>query len=210
MIDLYTWSTPNGRKVSIMLEELGLPYTLHPVDIRKGEQFDPAFLKISPNNRIPAIVDSDGPGGGPFSMFETGAILIYLAEKTKSPLLPAEPRARYTTLVWLMFQMGGVGPMFGQAHHFLFRPKEDVPYGKKRYHDETLRLYGVMDRRLAEVPYLAGDAYTIADVATYPWVARFERHQVDLKEFSNVKRWFDAISERPAVQKGMVSPADPS
>ncbi len=203
MIDLYTWSTPNGRKVSIMLEEVGLPYTVHPVDIRKGEQHKPDFLAISPNNKIPAIVDAQGPDGKPFALFESGAILIYLAEKTKSPLLPTEALARYRVLEWMMFQMGNVGPMFGQAHHFLFRPAEDVPYGKKRYQNETRRLYGVMEKRLGEVAYLAGDAYTIADVATYPWVARFPRHQVDLNEFPTVKAWFDGISERPAVKVGM-------
>ena len=207
MIDLYTWSTPNGRKISIMLEELGLPYRGHPVNIAKGEQFEPDFLAVSPNNKIPAIVDPDGPGGAPLALFESGAILIYLAEKTGSALLPTEPRERALTLQWLMFQMGGVGPMFGQAHHFLFQPKEDVPYGKKRYHDETRRLYGVMQKRLGDVPHLAGEAYTIADVATYPWVARFERHQVDLADFPNVKRWFDALSGRPAVAAGMEVPA---
>ena len=207
MIDLYTWSTPNGRKVSIMLEELGLAYRVHPIDINKNEQFQPWFLKIAPNNRIPAIVDGDGPDGKPLSLFESGAILIYLAEKTKSPLLPADARGRAVTLQWLMWQMGGVGPMFGQAHHFLRFAKEDVPYGKKRYHDETKRLYGVMDRRLAEAPYLAGNAYSIADVATFPWVARHEWHQVDLGEFGNVRRWFDAIGGRPAVAKGMKVPS---
>ncbi len=203
MIDLYTWSTPNGRKVSIMLEEVGLAYTVHPVDIRKGEQHKPEFLAISPNNKIPAIVDAQGPDGKPFALFESGAILIYLAEKTKSALLPTAALARYRVMDWLMFQMGNVGPMFGQAHHFLFRPAEDVPYAKKRYHDETRRLYRVMEKRLGEVPYMAGDAYTIADVATYPWVARFQRHQVDLAEFPTVKAWFDGISERPAVKAGM-------
>jgi GST-like protein len=207
MIDLYTWSTPNGRKVSVMLEELGLAYAAKPVDITKGEQFDPKFLAISPNNRIPAIVDPEGPDGRPIAMFESGAILIYLAEKTGSRLFPVgEARARLAVLQWLMFQMGNVGPMFGQAHHFLFRPKEDVPYAKKRYHDETLRLYRVMNRRLGDAPYLAGD-YSIADVATYPWVARFERHRVDLADFPNVKRWFDAISARPAVERGMAVPS---
>ena len=203
MIDLYTWSTPNGRKVSIMLEEVGLAYTVRPVDIRKGEQHKPDFLAISPNNKIPAIVDSQGPDGTPFALFESGAILIYLAEKTKSALLPTGAIARYRVVEWLMFQMGNVGPMFGQAHHFLFNPPEDVPYGKKRYHKETRRLYGVMEKRLGEVAYLAGDAYTIADVATYPWVARFPRHQVDLAEFPTVKAWFDGIAERPAVAVGM-------
>jgi GST-like protein len=206
MIDLYTWGTPNGRKVSIMLEELGLKYNTHSVDITKGQQHEPAFLKVSPNNRIPAIVDSDGPGGKPISVFESGAILIYLAEKTKSGLLPGDPRKRTETLQWLMWQMGGVGPMFGQAHHFMYKPKEDVPYGKKRYHDETRRLYKVMNGRLGEAKYLAGNDYTIADIATYPWVQRYNRHEVDLNEFPNVKRWFDAMSKRPAVEKGMQVP----
>jgi len=206
MIDLYTWGTPNGRKISVMLEELGLAYDTHPVDIAKGQQHEPQFLKISPNNRIPAIVDSDGPGGKPISVFESGAILIYLAEKTKSKLLPADPRKRWATLEWLMWQMGGVGPMFGQAHHFLYQPKEDVPYGKKRYHDETKRLYKVMNARLGECKYLAGDDYSIADIATYPWVHRHKRHQVDLGDYPNVKRWFDGISKRPAVEKGMRVP----
>ena len=179
----------------------------NPIDINKNEQFQPWFLKIAPNNRIPAIVDRDGPDGKPLALFESGAILIYLAEKTKSPLLPADARGRAIAIQWLMWQMGGVGPMFGQAPHFLRFAKEDVPYGKKRYHDEAKRLYGVMDRRLAEAPYLAGDAYTIADVATYPWVARHEWHQVDLAEFAHVRRWFDAIGRRPAVDKGMKVPS---
>ncbi len=207
MIDLYTWATPNGRKASIMLEEVGLAYNTIQINISKDEQFAPEFLKISPNNRIPAIVDSDGPDGKPISVFETGAILIYLAEKTGSDLLPKSGRERVATFEWLMWQMGGVGPMFGQAHHFLFNPKEVVPYGQKRYHDETKRLYMVMnDRRLNETEYLAGDFYSIADIAVYPWVSRHERHQVDLNEFPNVKRWFDTISAREAVQKGMAVP----
>ncbi|HEX9584349.1 MAG TPA: glutathione S-transferase N-terminal domain-containing protein [Gammaproteobacteria bacterium] len=205
-IELYTWGTPNGRKVSIMLEELGLPYNVHPVDISKGEQHQPEFLAVSPNNRIPGIIDPEGPDGEPLALFESGAILIYLAEKTKSELLPASGRDRAITLQWLMWQMGGVGPMFGQAHHFLFQPKEDVPYGKKRYHDETRRLYEVMNRRLDDAVYLAGDIYTVADVATYPWVARFPRHQVDLNDYPGVKRWFDEIGKRPAVAKGMAVP----
>ena len=207
MIDLYTWATPNGRKASIMLEEVGLAYNTIQINISKDEQFAPEFLKISPNNRIPAIVDSDGPDGKPISVFETGAILIYLAEKTGSDLLPKSGRERVATFEWLMWQMGGVGPMFGQAHHFLFNPKEVVPYGQKRYHDETKRLYMVMnDRRLNETEYLAGDFYSIADIAVYPWVSRHERHEVDLNEFPNVKRWFDTISAREAVQKGMAVP----
>ncbi|MCR9254768.1 MAG: glutathione S-transferase N-terminal domain-containing protein [Alphaproteobacteria bacterium] len=205
-IDLYTWSTPNGRKVSIMLEELGLAFNAHSVDIGKDEQFAPDFLKISPNNKIPAIVDPDGPGGEPYALFETGAILFYLAEKTASPLLPAEGRPRYDTMVWLMFQMGGVGPMFGQAHHFRRFVKEEIPYAKERYTKETHRLYGVMDKRLGEVPYLAGEAYTIADIATYPWVARWEWHGMDWANYPNLKRWFDELGARPAVQKGMAVP----
>ena len=205
-IELYTWATPNGRKASIMLEELGLPYNMHAVDISKGEQHEPDFLAISPNNRIPAIVDPEGPDGEPLSLFESGAILIYLAEKTGSDLLPSKGRDRAITLQWLMWQMGGVGPMFGQAHHFLFQPKEDVPYGKKRYHDETKRLYRVMNKRLEEAEYLAGGFYSVADIATYPWVARYPRHQVDLGDYPSVKRWFDEISKRPAVEKGMAVP----
>ncbi len=206
MIHLYTWATPNGRKASVMLEELGLPYETHPIDISKDEQFAPDFLAIAPNNRIPAIVDEDGPGGEPLSLFESGAILVYLAEKTGSDLLPTEPRQRAAVMQWLMWQMGGLGPMVGQAHHFLFKPKEVVPYGQKRYHDETKRLYGVLDKQLADNDHVAGAAYSIADIACYPWISRFERHQVDLNEFPNVKRWFDMLSEREAVQRGMAVP----
>jgi len=206
MIDLYTWSTPNGRKVSIMLEECALPYRVHPINIGKGEQFTPEFLAINPNNRIPAIVDSEGPDGKPLPLFESGAILIYLAEKT-GRLIPKTPRGRLVCLQWLMFQMGGVGPMFGQAHHFI-RNKEVVPYGIKRYTDETRRLYGVLQKRLGEAEYLA-DEYSIADIATFPWVARFEWHKVDLADFPAVKRWFDTIGARPAVQKGMAVPTPP-
>ena len=205
MIDLYTWSTPNGRKVSIMLEETGLPYAVHPVDIGKGDQFKPEFVAINPNSKIPAIVDPDGPGGGPFALFESGAILIYLAEKT-GRFLPPAPRSRYQVLQWLMFQMSGVGPFFGQAHHFLRYAPQPVPYAMERYHKETLRLYGVMNSALAEREHLAG-SYSIADIATYPWVARHDWHQVDLDEFPHVRRWFEAISARPAVQRGMKVPA---
>ncbi|MBX6391877.1 MAG: glutathione S-transferase N-terminal domain-containing protein [Burkholderiales bacterium] len=204
MIDLYTWKTPNGRKVSIMLEEVGLPYRVHPVDLGKDEQFDPEFLKISPNNKIPAIVDPYGPDGKPIAMFESGAILIYLSAKT-GKLLPEDMRGRFVALQWLMFQMGGVGPMFGQLHHFLRAASEHVPYAIERYRKEKDRLYGVLDRRLAEVEYLAGE-YSIADIATYPWVARYEWHQTDLNDYPNVKRWFEAISARPAVQRGMAVP----
>ncbi len=204
MIDLYTWGTPNGRKVSIMLEELGLPYKTHPINIGKDDQFKPEFVAINPNSKIPAIVDPEGPGGK-LPLFESGAILIYLAEKT-GKFLPTDSRKRIIVLQWLMFQMGGVGPMFGQTHHFLRNAKEDVPYGKQRYHAETKRLYGVMNKRLGEAKYLAGDEYTIADIATFPWVSRYEWHQVDLGEFPNVKRWFDEIAARPAVKKGMAVP----
>ncbi|MGH8272422.1 MAG: glutathione S-transferase family protein [Gammaproteobacteria bacterium] len=205
MIDLYTWSTPNGRKVSIMLEEIGLPYTVHRVNIGQSDQFKPEFRAISPNNKIPAIIDSEGPGGEPYSLFESGAILIYLAEKS-GKLMPAAPATRYQVLQWLMFQMGGVGPMFGQAHHFLRFAKDKIPYAMQRYSQETARLYRVLDARLADHEYLAGD-YSIADIATYPWVARHEWQQIDLAAYPSVKRWFDAISARPAVQRGMKVPS---
>src|SRR5688572_11905214 len=205
MIDLYTWSTPNGRKVSIMLEELGLPYKVHAINIGKNDQFTPEFIAINPNSKIPAIVDPNGPDGKPMSMMESGAILIYLADKS-GKLLAQSKRDRYVALQWLMFQMGGVGPMFGQVHHFLRAAKAPVPYAIDRYTNETKRLYGVLDARLKEETYLAGD-YSIADIATYPWVARHEWHKTRLEDFPNVKRWFDAVSARPAVQKGMVVPA---
>jgi len=204
-IELYTWSTPNGRKASIALEELGLDYNVHPINITKDEQFAPAFLKISPNNRIPAIVDPEGPDGKPISLFESGAILIYLAEKT-GKLLPEDAQARYAALQWLMWQMGGFGPMLGQAHHFRRFAKEEVPYAIERYTNETRRLYGVLDKRLQEAEYLAGEAYSIADIATFPWAARHEWHGIDLADFAAVKRWYDAIEARPAVQKGMAVP----
>ena len=209
MIDLYTWATPNGRKVSIILEELGLDYNVHEINIAKGEQHTPEFLTVSPNNRIPAIVDSDGPGGPggkSLSIFETGAILIYLAEKTESELYPKDFKKRMATLQWLMWQMGGVGPMFGQAHHFMFNPSEVVPYAQERYHKEAKRLYKVMNTQMQDNRYLAGDDYTVADIATFPWVDRFRRHQVDLAEFPNVKRWHEELWERPAVKKGMEVP----
>ena len=207
MIELHTWSTPNGRKVSIMLEECGLPYSVHKVNIGQNEQFKPEFLAISPNNRIPGIVDPDGPDGRPIKMFESGAILVYLSGKT-GKFLPVSVRGKYEALQWLMFQMGGVGPMFGQAHHFLRAAPEQVPYGIKRYTDETRRLYGVLDRRLAGVAFLAGE-YSIADIATFPWIARHEWHKVDLAEFPNVKRWYDTINRRPAVVRGMAVPTPP-
>jgi len=204
VIDLYTWSTPNGRKVSIMLEETGLPYRVHKVDISKNEQFKPEFIALNPNSKIPAILDPEGPTGRPMALFESGAILIYLAEKT-GRLLAKEPMARYATLQWLMFQMGGVGPMFGQVHHFLRAAPEPVPYAIERYGKETRRLYGVLDARLGKSEYLAGD-YSIADIATYPWVARHEWHKVALGDFPSVERWYQAISARPAVARGMQVP----
>jgi GST-like protein len=205
VIDLYTWGTPNGRKISVMLEEVDLPYQVFPINITKGEQHDPDFLKISPNNKIPAIVDSDGPDGEPISLFESGVILIYLAEKT-GKFYPTDARARYAVLEWLMFQMGGVGPMFGQAHHFRRFAPEQIPYAVDRYTNETKRLYGVMDKRLADHTYLSGDDYTIADIATFPWAARHEWQGVDLADFPNLKRWYDAIWDRPAVKKGFEVP----
>ena len=206
MIELYTWGTPNGRKISIMLEECALAYNVHKIDIGKGEQFTPEYVALNPNSKIPAIVDSDGPPGegGPITLMESGAILVYLAAKT-GKFLPASARGKYKALEWLMFQMGGVGPMFGQLHVFL-RHSEPIPYALERYTKEKNRLYGVLDRRLGEVEYLAGE-YSIADIATYPWVARHEFHKTDLSEFPRVKRWFDAISARPAVKRGMAVPA---
>lgn len=204
MIQLYYWPTPNGHKASIMLEEVGLPYEVHPVNILKGEQFAPAFLEISPNNRIPAIVDDDGPGGAPYALFESGAILMYLAEKS-GRLWPADTRARYDMLQWLFFQVAGVGPMFGQNGHFQGYAKVDVPYAKERYHNETKRLYGVMDKRLASYEYLAGAEYSLADVATYPWTMpkQWELHRINIDEFPNVKRWNAQVAQRPAVQRGV-------
>ncbi|OGA55679.1 MAG: glutathione S-transferase [Betaproteobacteria bacterium RIFCSPLOWO2_12_FULL_65_14] len=205
MIELYTWSTPNGRKVSIMLEECGLPYRVHKINIgTNAEQFTPEYLKINPNGKIPSIVDPDGPGGRPYAMMESGAILIYLADKT-GKFFPADKK--YDVLQWLMFQMGGVGPMFGQAHHFMRAKKDEIPYGSERYGKEAKRLYGVMDRQLEKNRFIAGDEYTIADIATYPWVARHEWHRVDLTQFASVKRWYDELGARPAVMRGMAVPA---
>jgi GSH-dependent disulfide-bond oxidoreductase len=203
MIDLYTWTTPNGRKASIMLEEVGLPYRVHAIDISKGDQFKPEFVAINPNSKIPAIVDEDGPGGS-LPVFESGAILIYLAEKT-GKLIGSGPRSRIEAIEWLMFQMGGIGPMFGQTHHFRRFAPEPVPYAIERYTKETQRLYGVLDKRLGEAEYLAGD-YSIADIATYPWTARHEWQGVALSDYPNVQRWYEAIGARPAVQRGMAVP----
>jgi GST-like protein len=187
-----------------MLEETGLAYRVHPVNIGKGEQFAPAFLAINPNNRIPAIVDQDGPDGKPFKLFESGAILFYLAWKT-GRFLPATVTDQFESIQWLMFQMGGVGPMFGQVHHFLRAAPEPVPYAIERYTKETRRLYGVLDQHFQSHLYLAAE-YSIADIATYPWVARHEWHKVDLNDFPAVKRWYDLVGSRPAVQRGMLVP----
>jgi GSH-dependent disulfide-bond oxidoreductase len=196
MIEFYTWSTPNGRKVSIMLEECGLPYAAHPIDINKNEQFTPAFLKISPNNRIPAILDTDNGQ----TLFESGAILMYLAQKT-GKFWPKDGDAHWRTAEWLMWQMAGYGPMLGQVHHFVKYNKGKAPYAEDRYLAEAKRLYGVLDRRLAQVEYVAGD-YSIADMAIWPWTSRFEWQSIDLKDYPNVLRWYRAIAARPAVIKG--------
>ena len=200
MIELHTWNTPNGRKISVALEEMGLRYAVKVVDITKDQQFEPAFLEISPNNRIPAIVDPDGPGGMPISVFESGAILLYLAEKT-GRFLPSEVRQRVPVLEWLMWQMGGFGPMPGQVHHFLTVDEKHREYGLNRYLTETKRLYGVLDRRLAKVEFVAGGV-SIADFAIIGWAWRHERHQVDLSEYPNVKRWYETMMARPGTQKG--------
>jgi len=203
MIQLYTWATPNGKKVSVMLEEVELSYEVHPINIAKGDQLKPEYLAINPNNKIPAIIDTDGPGGKPLKLFESGAILMYLAEKT-GKFLPQEIAKRYEVIQWLMFQMGGVGPMFGQANYF-YRLEEKVPFAIDRYYKEAIRLYKVLEQTLGQRDYLAGD-YSIADIATYPWVGRHDGHNVKLEEFPNVKRWFETISQRPAVKRGMAVP----
>jgi GSH-dependent disulfide-bond oxidoreductase len=201
MIDLYSWPTPNGHKVHIMLEECALPYRVHPIDIGAGDQFSPEFLAISPNNKIPAMVDPDGPDGRPISLFESGAILVYLASKA-GMLLPEAVRGRYVALQWLMFQVGHIGPMLGQAHHFRQYAPERIEYAVDRYTREAARLYAVMDRRLSEAPYFAG-SYSIADIAMYPWTRSHENQGVDLEQFPNVQRWQQAIAARPAVQRGL-------
>jgi GST-like protein len=200
-IQLYTWNTPNGRKISVALEEMGLPYTVHPVNLGKGEQRAPDFLKLSPNGRIPAIVDPDGPGGGPLSVFESGAILLYLGEKT-GKFLPADLRKRIPVLEWLMWQVGGFGPMPGQVHHFIALTDErDRAYGLKRYSEETRRLYGVLDRRLADRDFVA-DEISVADFAILGWAWRHERHQVSFDDFPHVGRWYERLMARPGVKKG--------
>lgn len=208
MIDLYTWGTPNGRKVSIMLEETGLNYQAFPINITKDEQFAPDFLAVNPNNKIPAIVDHAPPaayGNAPYAVFESGAILIYLAEKS-GQFLPADARARGQALQWLMWQMGGFGPMLGQTHHFVRFAKEKVPYAIERFSTETKRLYGVLNAHLGKNEYLAGADYSIADMATHPWAGRHEWHGINLADYPHVQRWFEGIMARPAVQRGYEVP----
>ncbi len=207
MIDVYTWPTPNGHKVHIALEELGLAYRVQPINIGQGDQFAASFLDISPNNKIPAIVDDNGPDGQPISLFESGAILLYLAEKT-GQLMPSDPRERYATLEWLMFQMGGLGPMLGQAHHFRQYAPETIDYAVNRYTNEAARLYGVMDRRLADRDWLAGGAYSMADIACYPWIRPHDNQGQSLDDFPHLKQWFERISARPAVERGVQVLAD--
>jgi len=202
MIDLYTWHTPNGRKVSIMLEEIEMPYEVHSINIAKDEQLQPHFLKVSPNNRIPAIVDRDNN----YSLFESGAILLYLAEKSGKLINTDNRDDYYRTLEWLMWQMGGVGPMFGQVHHFVKYNKGKSEYSETRYSKEARRLYGVMDKKLSKSQYIAGNDYSIADISIWPWTARFDWQEIDLNEFPNVTRWYKEISSRPAVQKGWLVP----
>ncbi len=204
MIECYTWKTSNGRKATIMLEECGLDYNLHPINIGQGDQFTPEYVALNPNAKIPTIVDTDGPDGKPYTVIESGAILMYLAEKT-GKFMPTEMAARYEVIQWLMFQMGGIGPIFGQVHHFKRAAKEKVPYALERYGNECLRLYGVLDGRLAGREYLAGDL-SIADFATLPWVFRHTWQEVDLGQFPNVNRWYDTLMARPALSRGMTLP----
>lgn len=207
MIDVYSWATPNGHKVHIMLEECRLPYRVHAVNIGAGDQFKPDFLKISPNNRIPAITDSEGPDGKPISLFESGAILLYLAAKT-GRFLPDTDRQKFEVLQWLMFQMGGVGPMLGQNHHFRLYAPEKIEYAINRYTAEARRLYGVMDRQLQKRKYIAGKQYSIADIAIYPWLRNWQNQGIDWADFPHLKEWFDRIDSRPAVQRGVKVLAD--
>lgn len=206
MIDLYTWPTVNGLKIPIMLEETGLPYNVIPVDLYKGDQFNPSFLRISPNNKIPAIVDHDGPGGLPYSLFESGAILMYLAEKT-GRFLPSSARQKYQVLQWLMFQISGIGPMQGQATHFRRYAPEQIDYAINRYVSQMTKLYGVMNRRLEEAAFLAGE-YSVADIACIPWVRAFVRQGYRLRDFPHIERWFRTVCERPAVRRGLEVLAD--
>ncbi|HEX2940837.1 MAG TPA: glutathione S-transferase N-terminal domain-containing protein [Rhodopila sp.] len=203
MIEVWTWPTPNGHKVHIALEELGLPYKVIPVNIAKGDQFRPDFLAITPNHRIPAIVDPDGPGGKPLKLFESAAILIYLSEKTGGKLMPSDPVGRYMCLQWMMFQMGGTGPMFGQYNHFANYAAQKIPYAIERYSNEVKRLHRVLNKRLGETEYLAGPEYSLADIINFPWIRHPERRNIDLADYPNVLRWHDAIAARPAVQRGV-------
>lgn len=205
MITLYTWGTPNGHKVSIMLEELGLKYKVVPINISQNEQFAPDFLALNPNHKIPVLVDDEGPDGKPITLIESGAILVYLAGKY-GKFLPADERGKFEALQWLMFQMGSVGPMLGQAHHFLSFAPQTVPYGIARYWGETKRIYGVLEKRLEGRKFLAGDEYGIADIATWPWINRHPRQKIDLAEFPRVKRWYDSIAKRAAVKRGILVP----
>jgi GST-like protein len=207
MIEVYSWPTPNGHKIHIMLEECGLAYRAHPINIGTGEQFKPEFLAISPNNKIPAIVDPDGPEGKPISLFESGAILLYLASKT-GKLLPESVTGRFEVLEWLMFQMGGVGPMLGQAHHFRIYAPEKIEYAVNRYTNEAKRLYGVMDKRLAKSKYIGGAEYSIADIAIFPWLRSWKNQGIDWADYPHLKGWFDEIAARPAVQRGVAVLAD--
>ena len=202
MIEVYSWATPNGHKVHIMLEECGLPYRVHAIDIGAGDQFKPDFLAISPNNKIPAIVDPDGPDGQPISLFESGAILLYLASKT-GRFLPETTRGKFEALEWLMFQMGGVGPMLGQAHHFRIYAPEKIAYAVDRYTNEAKRLYGVMDKRLAKAKYMAGAEYGIVDMAIFPWLRSWKNQGIDWADYPHLKGWFDEIAARPAVERGV-------
>lgn len=211
MIDVYSWATPNGHKVHIMLEECGLQlgrdWRVHPINIGAGDQFRPEFLKISPNNKIPALVDAEGPDGQPISLFESGAILLYLAAKT-GKFLPKTDRQKFEVLQWLMFQMGGVGPMLGQTHHFRIYAPEKIDYAVNRYTNEAKRLYGVMDKQLASHRYIAGDEYSIADIAIFPWLRSWKNQGIEWTDYPHLKKWFDAIAERPAVMRGVQVLAD--
>lgn len=207
MIEVYSWATPNGHKVHIMLEECGLPYKVFPVDIGAGGQFEPGFLAISPNNKIPAIVDPVGPDGKPIALFESGAILVYLASKA-GKLLPKTDRQKFEVLQWLMFQMGGVGPMLGQTHHFRMYAPEKIDYAISRYTNEAKRLYGVMDKRLAQSKYIGGPEYSIADIAIFPWLRSWKNQGIDWNDYPHLKGWFDEIAARPAVQRGVEVLAD--
>ena len=204
MYDIYNWPTSNGRKINIMVEEIGVEYKIHPIPIGKDAQFTPEFTALNPNQKIPAIVDQDGPGGKPYTLFESGAILMYMGEK-HGQLYPQEMAKRYEVTQWLMFQMGGVGPIFGQTHHFRRAAPEKVPYGIERYTKETRRLWGVMDGRLADNEWLAVGEFTIADIAVFPWTMRYEWQGISLDEFPNVKRWFEAVDARPGVQRGLAA-----